>query len=61
MTLYKKNYSWVPNLQEFGELAVLTVATKNKGKLENRAVGIFVGYCNNHPSNTYGFINVQTK
>jgi hypothetical protein len=60
--LYEKNYSWVPNLREFGELAELTVATNNKGKLEHRGViGMFVGYCNNHPSDTYRFINLDKQ
>jgi hypothetical protein len=60
--LFEKNYPWIRNLREFGELAVVTVATKIKGKLENRGVlAMFVGYCNNHPSDTYRFINLQTN
>ena len=60
--LYGKQYIWYDNLREFGTIAVLTTKTPVIGKLEDRGTtAMFVGYSNNHPSDTYRFINLRTK
>jgi hypothetical protein len=59
---YGEQYKWFPNLKQFGTMAVLTTRTPNTGKLDDRGTTcIFVGYTDDHPSDTYRFINLSTN
>jgi hypothetical protein len=59
---YGKQYKWINNLKEFGTMGVITTYEKTQPKLENRGTtAMFVGYSNDHPSDTYRFINIKTR
>ena len=49
-------------LRAFGEICVVTDKTKLMGKLANRgAIGIMVGYCNQHAAGTYRIFLLESE
>ena len=56
--------SWIRNLKQFGEIAIITDHAKKKvqGKLMDRGFpAMFIGYPDNHPCDTYKFLNLRTN
>ena len=59
---WKKEAPYARHLRTFGEMAVIKVATKIKGKLENRGRTVmFVGYADESAPDTYKFFDPKTQ
>jgi hypothetical protein len=62
--MYGEQPNWAQSLRTFGEIAVLRNLQsygKDITKLDNRGkVCMFVGYSDEHPKNTYRFLNLNT-
>ena len=52
---------WTSTMRVFGEIAILYYGKKIRSKLEDRGYpAIFVGYCDDHSSNVFRFLNLKT-
>ena len=61
---YNNEATYMKFLRSFGEMAVIAISggKKMRSKLDTRGrTGIFVGYADDHASNVYRFINIETK
>ena len=62
--IYNDEPKYMKFLRSFGEMAVTAISDRKKmrSKLDSRGrTGIFVGYADDHASNVYRFINIQTR
>jgi hypothetical protein len=61
---YKKESPIIRNLRQFGEIAILDNHQKRgfHSKLENRGyAALYLGHADNHASDVYRFLNLETK
>jgi Reverse transcriptase (RNA-dependent DNA polymerase) len=59
---YGKNPNWIENLHIFGEIGIINNGNKIQGKLNNKGFpAMFIGYPEDHTSNVFQFINLETQ
>ena len=59
---YQKDVANAESMRQFGEMAILKVSKRIKGKLEDRGIPVMhLGRARDHSADTYRFLNLETE